>query len=271
MSVRWSPEMIAWLRERAPLLRSQALAREAREHWGLRLTRGGLQSAKRRYGVRTAHPSGFEPGDPENPLRLWTPKHLAWLRRTFRQIPERDLEAAMARAFPECGFSAAQITAALSNYCIRSGRDGRFKPGSTPWNKGLSGFIAGGRSAETQFQPGHQRAVRRAIGAERISKDGYLEIKVAEPNPYTGGPTRFRLKHRVVWETAHGLPVPAQHVIVFRDGDRRNFAINNLVCIPRAALARLNQDGHGDLTGDLRGAAIALAELKTEMFRRQRS
>lgn len=263
--------MICWLRQRAPVLRNQALLVEGREYFGLELTVSGLKNAKKRYGVRTSHHRGLLRGDPANPCRLWSERQLDWLRRAYRTLPEKDLKDAMDKAFPGHGFSQAQIAGAISRYRIHSGRDGRFQRGDAPWNKGANNYNAGGRSVETLFQPGHQGAVKFPLGHERLNKDGYVEIKVAERNPYTGGPARYRLKARVIWEQTHGERVPPHHAIAFRDGDRYNFDPDNLACIPRAALLLLNRDGHGDLTGELRTAAIALAEVKAVMFKRLRA
>ncbi len=63
------------------------------------------------------------------------------------------------------------------------GKDTRFKPGNLPHNCGKP-FHAGGRSVETQYQPGNRSgaaiALYRQIGAERVTRDGYLQRKVTD-------------------------------------------------------------------------------------------
>ena len=73
----------------------------------------------------------------------------------------------------------------------------------------------------------------RPVGAECWHDDGYLWVKVAMPN-------KWQLKHHIVWEAVNG-PIPKGHLIIFGDGDRKNFDVNNLICITRAELAVLNQ------------------------------
>ena len=117
----------------------------------------------------------------------------------------------------------------------------RFQPGSEPWNKGLTGFDAGGRSHETRFARGARNGVAASrwvpVGTVRIAKDGYLEIKVADE--VRGVKRNWTLVHRVVWEQAHG-PIPAGYAITFADGDRRNVALENLRLTPRADLMARN-------------------------------
>lgn len=119
------------------------------------------------------------------------------------------------------------------------GANGRFQKGLTPWNKGKS-HVAGGRSAETRFKPGHlggkARNQYKPIGSERISKDGYLERKINDDLPLQ---KRWRAVHLIEWEAANG-PLPAGHAIAFKDGDKTNRSPDNLELITRAELMRRN-------------------------------
>lgn len=119
----------------------------------------------------------------------------------------------------------------------------RFKPGQTPANKGVRrppGW-APGRMAETQFKKG--RAAQDAhnylpIGSERLSKDGYLERKVTD-NPALVPARRWEFVHRLLWTAAHG-PIPADHMVEFRDGDKTHIALDNLELVSRTEHMRRN-------------------------------
>lgn len=121
----------------------------------------------------------------------------------------------------------------------------RFQPGAVPWNKGTN-FKAGGRSADTRFKKGEMSGAAQhnylPIGSLRISKDGYLERKVTD-NPALMPARRWTAVHRLIWEAAHG-PVPAKHVVRFRQGQFTNvlelLTIDRLECISRAEHARRN-------------------------------
>lgn len=99
-----------------------------------------------------------------------------------------------------------------------------FPKGHVPWNKGLKGINFGGK--KTQFKPGDKPHNTKPLYSERISKDGYVEKKVRE----TG--RQFVLKHRWIWEQQHG-PIPSGHIVIFKDGDKKNLSLDNLELISR--------------------------------------
>ena len=122
----------------------------------------------------------------------------------------------------------------------RLGGDTRFKPGLTPWNKGLKGM--GGRGSETQFKKGEisgrAKEIMKPIGSERISVEGYLERKI-DDTPGVGQRRHWATVHKILWESAHG-PVPKGHVVVFKNGDKTDIRIENLECITRVELMGRN-------------------------------
>ena len=131
----------------------------------------------------------------------------------------------------ETQFTKNQLMAAAKRYGVTTGFDGRYQPGNVPLNKGTKGLTGANR---TSFKKGQQAPRYRPIGSERISRDGYTEIKVAEPD-------KWKLKHRLIWEEANG-PVPKGYALIFGDGDKRNIKLDNLLLVSRAQLARLNQN-----------------------------
>jgi hypothetical protein len=99
----------------------------------------------------------------------------------------------------------------------------QFYKGHQPWNKGMKGLDIGGH--ETRFKKGTVPPNHREVGSERIDEDGYTYIKIAEH-------TRWVLKHRHIYEQAHGKLEP--HMIVtFRDKNILNFEIENLEAITK--------------------------------------
>jgi hypothetical protein len=196
----------------------------------------------------------------------YTGEQIDFLKTNYRRLPLAKLPDAFNEHFGTHK-TKVQIRAFLKNHGITSGRTGRFIKGQKSWNKGVKGYM--GPNA-TSFKKGNRPKNWKPLGTERISKDGYIEIKVAERNPYTGFPTRYRLKHQVVWESVNG-PIPAGKIVIFRDGDRTNCAIGNLVCISRAVGVRLNQFGYTGLQADLKPSMLALARLKAKTFERLKS
>ena len=120
------------------------------------------------------------------------------------------------------------------------GAEYRFRPGMASWNKGKKGWQAGGRSAETRFKPGtiNGSAAERLkpVGFERVTDDGILQRKIRADGPPH---RRWQSVHEIIWEELNG-PRPAGHLVVFRDGNRRNFSPDNLELITRAENCRRN-------------------------------
>lgn len=157
------------------------------------------------------------------------------------------------------------VEAFRKNHKIRTGRGIPFAKGHKTWNKGMSpkdycSPEALARMAKTQFKPGRRTSKWREIGDERINVDGYIEIKVGDPKVW-------KLKHRYVWEQHYG-PVPKGMIIMFRDGNRQNTDIDNLVMVDRATNARISHLGlHGCGALD---SAIATAKLYGAIKERSR-
>jgi hypothetical protein len=81
------------------------------------------------------------------------------------------------------------------------------------------------RVKHTWFPKGNKPQNHKPVGHERITRDGYKEVKVSEPNV-------FKLYHRLIWEQHNG-PIPKGYNIQFKDGDKLNTTIENLYIISR--------------------------------------
>ena len=86
---------------------------------------------------------------------------------------------------------------------------------------------------DTKFKKGNIPGNTRKVGDYRIAKDNILEIKVAHPN-------KWQSYHSYLWEKYHGEKVPKNKVIIFIDGNNRNFAKDNLAAVTRRELMLLN-------------------------------
>lgn len=122
-----------------------------------------------------------------------------------------------------------QVKSFSHNNHVSSGFRG--SEGMPAWNKGKH-FKASGRAIETQFKPGRMPPNWRPVGSERVTKDGYIEIKVSEPKTWM-------LKQRLVWERANGT-VGKNEIIVFLDGNRLNCDLENLRCVNRSIHGVIN-------------------------------
>ena len=140
------------------------------------------------------------------------------------------------------------------------GAEFRFKAGQQPWNAGMNGWQAGGRSAETRFKPGtiNGSAAERLkpVGFERVTDDGILQRKIRADGPPH---RRWQSVHEIIWEEHNGSR-PAGHLVVFKDGNRCNFSLDNLELISRAENCRRNSIHR--YPPELKQAIRTLAKLK---------
>ncbi|NHL36657.1 HNH endonuclease [Clostridium botulinum] len=153
-----------------------------------------------------------------------------------------------------------QIKSFKKNHKLDSGLNGRFKPGHIPFNKGIKGVYAKG-CEKTWFKKGSTPINHRPVGSERITVDGYTEIKVEEPN-------KWRLKQQLIWEKYNG-PVPKGYVVIFGDGNQHNFNPDNLILVSRQQLLILNRNKLIQKDADLTRTAIIIADLHQKISQRK--
>ena len=103
----------------------------------------------------------------------------------------------------------------------------RFQKGSVPLNKGkkVSPEVYS-KIQPTMFKKGRTPVNHRDVGAERVNVNGYIEIKVSEPNTW-------RLKHRVMWEQVNGA-IPNGYNVQFKNHNPLDCRIENLYLISKA-------------------------------------
>lgn len=171
----------------------------------------------------------------------WSPEDEFILRRLYPNAQMHELQAALGRDRISIRNKAIKLRLRKSARFM-AGKTHRFKPGSEPFNKGLKrgrGW-APGRMADGQFIKGQPPHNQNPVGHERITKDGYLEIKVRDTRR-----TRhdYEAAHRLVWERERG-PIPAGYIVVFKPGRRttefREITVDRLECISRAENMRRN-------------------------------
>jgi len=200
---------------------------------------------------------------------------MAWLEAN-RTLSISDYHAAFCAKFGR-DVSAGNLHALRKRKGWKTGRTGQFAKGQEPANKGKP-HPARGRSVATQFKKGNRTGQAslnyQPIGAERMSKDGYLERKIHDGLPLQ---SRWRAVHLVEWEAVNG-PLPEGYCLKSIDGDRSNVDPSNWQAIPRALLPRLNGGrakkhlAYDEATPEVRPALLTIAKIdhRARELRRQR-
>ena len=162
---------------------------------------------------------------------------LAWLKARA-EMKRCALHAAFCATFSRDDVGFENLRALMKRKGWHTGRSGRFETGQHSWNKGKRIPVSDAFKA-TMFKKGHRPHNQNYIGHERISHEGYVEVSVAERNPYSNADRRYVTKHRLLWEKMNG-PVPDGHCLKCLDSDKTNTDPANWLAIPRALLPRLN-------------------------------
>ena len=155
----------------------------------------------------------------------------------------------------------------LNDHNIHSPRDGKFKKGSEPFNKGIpqSEWMSeeGMNNCKvTQFN--RDKTINNAnfnarnIGDEHIDSDGYIRVKVGYDTGNKG--LRFwKFKHHLVYEQHYG-PIPKGYMIIFLDGNPLNCDISNLKCITRRVHLYMVRYGFYKYSSEITQAGLTVCE-----------
>lgn len=139
---------------------------------------------------------------------------------------------------------------------------GCFEKGLIPWNKDKPmSEETRKKVARTWFKKGHTLS-NRDVGETRVNADGYKAIKVAQPN-------EWMLYHRYIYEKETGEKLEPSDIVIFADGDRGNFEIDNLVKVTREDLLYLNREGLIYDDKDLTKAGVNIAKLLSKIRARK--
>lgn len=261
MARRYTQEMHDWLREHIPLQSCATVAEGFERTFGVQMTACMVNSYAKNHKIHTKRYS-------ERLTHEWA----AWLIEHGPGTNSEDLTAQFNATFGT-QLTIAQINAkrykvgAVSGLKTRVPNSGCFQKGHVSHNKGkrqteYMSEDAIRRTVATRFQKGNIPQTHLTVGSERLTKDGYIKVKIAEPNIW-------RFKHRIVWEQENG-PIPPHHAVIFLDGNPINCAADNLALVDLPTNARLNQMHLRYDDPQATQAGIAIAKIATAIGKRKK-
>ena len=166
----------------------------------------------------------------KKPQHKWTDEEKEYLASIVKGSTYKEITEKMNDKF-EYNFSEEQVKGIMYRNKLTTGTGGYFKKGSTPWNKGLKGYMGANK---TSFKKGTIPPNQVPIGTESITKGGYIKVKVGEPN-------KWKLKQRYIYEQHYG-EIPNNCNVIFADKNIHNFDINNLILVSKAEMLILNKN-----------------------------
>ena len=217
----------------------------------VKVTPAQIRAYKHNHGLK----SGTKWNPPKGVSDLW-PRHI----RAFLVEHNKGKYAAeiteMLNARFGTSYTVKQVKSMRNRMHLDSGLRCWFEKGHVSHNKGKKGWFPKG-SERTRFKKGHRPPNYMPVGSEAMVADGYIKVKVAEPN-------KWKLKHVLEWEKHYGK-IPRNHCIMFKDGDRTNCHISNLVMITRAENAIMNHQHMRADDSDVNMTALQLARLQQKI------
>lgn len=239
----YSEEHIQYLREIVPGRYNDEITRMFNEKFNMNATESAIRTLRQKHGLLSDVPKA---------RKQYTKEQIDYLK----ELSDQGLfNSEIARLFNKrFGTNRTETAIQLmrAKYGLKTTARNYWPKGHEPWNKGMKGVNFGGK--DTQFKTGNMPHNWVPIGSERITKDGYIQVKVQEGAKQKN----WRGKHILIWEEHNG-PLPPGHAVIFGDGNKRNFDLDNLVLVTRAQLVRMNQSSliHDDADLTRTGAIIA--------------
>lgn len=146
-----------------------------------------------------------------------------------------------------------QIKAFRKNHYLISGISGKFEKGHVSSNKGKKGLYIPG-SEKGWFKKGQRPPNWQPVNTEIVDTQGYHKIKIAEPN-------KWKFKHIMEWEKHNGK-IPDGCNIVFKDNNKDNIDITNLMLVTKAEHVIMNNKGLRFDNAELTEKGLLIAKLK---------
>lgn len=243
----YTGEMHTFIQANYKGLTSRELAEKVNAEFGTAFTTKQMQTYKKNRKMKS--------GVPHNIPQGWGPVFPAeinkFIRENYKGVGYHAMVKLIEKEFG-AQYKPSQIKNFYGNNKLDSGLNGRFQKGNVPVNKGKKGCWAPG-CEKTWFKKGNRPHCQAEVGAESVI-DGYTYVKIAQPNVW-------KQKHHIIWEAENG-PIPEGCVILFRDGDRANIELSNLMMVERRILSQLNKRDLIGMKGDLKDTAVAIAKVK---------
>jgi hypothetical protein len=171
-------------------------------------------------------------------MRFFTKREDDFLRENYTKIPCKRMAKMLGRTEGTARQRLKLLGITIPPECIQKFRnESYFKKGQSPINKGKTWneFMSKkGRknSRKTCFKKGQLALNKKPLGSMRITKNGYLEVKILEPN-------KWQAYHRLMWEETFG-PIPKGGVVRFVTSDKMNVQPFNLELIDRKKNMKAN-------------------------------
>lgn len=177
--------------------------------------------------------------------KLWTAQQVDSLIKLYPDCKTETLVPLFGRSASMISSKASSLGIKKSEGFLKSPLSGRisakndigintrFKSLQPGWNKGMrqSDYMSKEmieKTSKTRFKKGQDPHNTVSIGYERISRDGYIEVKIQHLKNGDANNKNFVAKHRIIYEEHYG-EIPENCNVEFKDGNKLNLNPSNLI------------------------------------------
>ena len=244
----YTQEHHEWLASFIPGHTCVEVAEEFNKRFELQITPEKVHSYKTNHKIK----SGTTKGQKKWSGPLWTKEMADFVIANNKGKTHKEMAELVSKTFHK-EINVKQIKAIRGRLKIDSGLTGRFEKDDPRCFHPQKGYHAPG-SEKGWFKKGHTPWNHAKVGDEAWTTDGYLKVKIAEPN-------KWEFKHVLEWEKAYGKR-PEGMLITFLDGNHANCSPDNLALVSKEINATLNHQGMRSSEPEITSTAITLAKLK---------
>lgn len=260
----YTDEMKDYMKEIVPNRRMNEVTKLMNSKFGTEFTVQQLTNLKSRLKLKNGLPTKVKG---EN--KMFSDQQEAFIHQHYKGVFNKELTDLVNKQFGT-NYTTDQIKAYKARNKLDSGIGGHFVKGQVPFNKGLKQEDFMSKEAientkKTRFKKGQSPTNYQPIGYERVSVDGYVEVKIRDEKG-VHSTKNFELKHRYIWEQEHGK-IPKNHVVLFKNGNKQDIRLDNLILIDRATLLHLNKQELLTEYPELNEVAVNLVKLQLKTNR----
>ena len=263
---RYPPEVHEFVKQNAPRMRDRELAEACNEALGTHFTASSMKAFRGNHGYRNMH-------------KQWT-KEEYWAHQTrypqgmYEFIRDNSWGVSSKEMAEMCNekfgtnWTQGGMKQFRQRHGIKSGCTGWYQKRHPPGNKGkkLEEYITDPerladirrKLAKSQFKKGNHPFNEYPVGTITTNPDGYLIRKVQMKGSQW---ERWEYLHRAVWEEHNG-PIPEGMAVTFKDSNKQNCSIDNLMLITKGENCTLTRFGLRSEDPDLTEAGLNLIRLK---------
>ena len=260
-------EVHDFVRENCTKMRDAQLAQECNAALGTNFTKSKMQTFRYNHGYLN-HLGKLKPEEIAN--RKYSMEVIDYIRKNSWGVSSAEMTERLKEKFGIVS-TPRQIKVLRQKLGVKSGCKGWYLKSHEPGNKGLKieeymSPEAIEKSKKTRFKKGDRPANELPVGTVIRHSSGYMIRKRSMKGKQW---ERWEFLHRAVWEEHNG-PIPKGYKIIFKDRDKTNCDISNLLLVSAQDLAIMIRKGYLSEDPEVTEAGAMLASLSNTARERKK-